>query len=51
MAAAGYIDETPEPTDSGNTVTSGIQDADDLSPDEIDQVNQYIAFLKSRRKE
>ena len=51
MAAAGYIDETPEPKDSGNTVTSGIQDADDLSPDEIDQVNQYIAFLKSRRKE
>lgn len=51
MVAAGYIDESPEPVDSANTVISRIQNADDLSPDEIDQVNQYIAFLKSRRKE
>ena len=51
MAAAGYLDETPEPASSGNTVTSQIQNTDDLSPDEIDQVNQYIAFLKTRRKE
>lgn len=49
MAAAGYIDEPVTETKSG-TVTAGIKDAEDLSQEEIDQVNQYIAFLKSQRK-
>ena len=49
MLAAGYLDESDNGLSSG-TVTTGIQDADDLSPDEINQVNQYIAFLKSQRK-
>lgn len=49
MLAAGYLDEADNEL-SGSTVTTGIQDADDLSPDEINQVNQYIAFLKSQRK-
>lgn len=48
MAAAGYIDEPA--SDEGGTIASGIKDADDLSQEEIDQVNQYIAFLKSQRK-
>ena len=48
MAAAGYIDE---PTvDSDATAVAGIQNADDLSQEEIDKVNEYIAFLKSQRK-
>ena len=50
MAAAGYIDE-PADEPSGGTVAAGIRDTEDLSPDEIDQVNQYIAFLKSQRKD
>ena len=50
MAAAGYIDE-PSDEPSGGTVAAGIRDSEDLSPDEIDQVNQYIAFLKSQRKD
>lgn len=50
MAVAGYIDE-PVADSNGGTVASGIKDTDDLSQDEIEQVNQYIAFLKSRRKE
>ncbi len=47
MAAAGYIDEPIEET---GTAVAGIRDAEDLSQDEIEQVNQYIAFLKSQRK-
>ena len=50
MAAAGYIDE-PAAESSGGTVAAGIKDTEDLSQDEIDQVNQYIAFLKSQRKD
>ena len=50
MAAAGYIDE-PTAEMEGGTVASGIKDTEDLSQEEIDQVNQYIAFLKSQRKE
>ena len=49
MAAAGYIDE-PTTESDGGTVAAGIKDAEDLSQEEIDQVNQYIAFLKSQRK-
>ncbi len=49
MVAAGYIDEpADEPTEG--TVATGIRDTEDLSQDEIDQVNQHIAFLKSQRK-
>ena len=49
MAAAGYIDESITEPESG-TAAAGIKNIDDLSQEEIDQVNQYIAFLKSRRK-
>lgn len=48
MAAAGYIDEPLMDTDA--TAVAGIQNADDLSQEEIDKVNEYIAFLKSQRK-
>ncbi len=48
MAAAGYIDEVPP--EETITAVAGIKDADDLSPEELDQVNQYIAFLKTQRK-
>ena len=50
MAAAGYIDEPTAETES-STVATGIKDTEDLSQEEIDQVNQYIAFLKSQRKD
>ena len=50
MAAAGYIDEPTAETESG-TVATGIKDTEDLSQEEIEQVNQYIAFLKSQRKD
>lgn len=50
MTAAGYIDE-PATESSGGTVAAGIKDTEDLSQNEIDQVNQYIAFLKSQRKD
>ena len=50
MSAAGYIDETIAETTEG-TVAAGIKDTEDLSPEEIEQVNQYIAFLKSQRKD
>lgn len=50
MAAAGYIDD-PGTEQNGGTITAGIKDTEDLSPEEIDQVNQYIAFLKSQRKD
>ncbi|WLD76512.1 helix-turn-helix transcriptional regulator [Mogibacterium neglectum] len=50
MTAAGYIDEPATETESG-TVAAGIKDTEDLSQEEIDQVNQYIAFLKSQRKD
>lgn len=50
MAAAGYIDESATKSDGG-TVASGIKDTEDLSQEEIYQVNQYIAFLKSLRKD
>ena len=50
MAAAGYIDEPAAELDRG-TVAAGIKDTEDLSQEEIDQVNQYIAFLKSQRKD
>ena len=46
MAAAGYIDEPVAESDEG-TVAAGIKDTEDLSQEEINQVNQYIAFLKS----
>ena len=49
MAAAGYIDEPTAETESG-TAPTGIKEMEDLSQEEIDQVNQYISFLKSQRK-
>lgn len=49
LAVAGYIDE-PAHKPTRGIVTSGIKDAEDLSQNEIDQVNHYIAFLKSQRK-
>ena len=48
MAVAGYIDEPTVNIDA--TAVAGIQNADDLSQEEIDKVNEYIAFLKSQRK-
>ena len=48
MTAAGYIEPAAE--SFGSTATAGIRDAEDLSQEEIEQVNQYIAFLKSQRK-
>ncbi len=49
MAAAGYIDE-PNVKDEGGTAVAGIVDADDLTESELQQVNQYIEFIKSQRK-
>ena len=49
MAVAGYIDEPATDSHAG-TFTAGIRNTEDLSQEEIDQVNQYIAFLKSQRK-
>lgn len=49
MATAGYIDEPVVETENG-TVAAGIKDTEDLNQEEIDQVNKYIAFLKSQRK-
>lgn len=45
MAAAHYIDEHPVE----ETAAAGIQGADDLSPEELQDVNDFIAFLKSKR--
>lgn len=50
MAAAGYIDEPASVETEGFTTVAGIKDAEDLSEEEIEQVNQYIEFLKSKRK-
>jgi len=47
MEAAGYIDETP---DVGGVSAAGISGADDLSQEELAQVNDYIEYLKSKRK-
>ena len=47
MAAAHYIDE---PT-VDSTAPAGIQDADDLTPEELAEVNNYIKYVRSRRKE
>lgn len=50
MTAAGYIDG-PATEIAEGTVATGIKNTEDLSQEEIDQVNQYIAFLKSQRKD
>ncbi|MFQ7244156.1 MAG: helix-turn-helix domain-containing protein [[Eubacterium] siraeum] len=47
METAGYIDGV---TDVGGTVASGISGAEDLSQEELAQVNEYIKLLKSKRK-
>lgn len=47
LAAAGYIDE---PIEEIGTAVAGIKDAEDLSQEEVEQVNRFIAFLKSQRK-
>ena len=49
MEQAGYIDETPEKKEE-STAVAGITGVEDLSEDELAQVNQYIAFIKSQRK-
>lgn len=49
MAAAGYIDDIPT-TDNESTSVAGVSGTEDLSPEELEQVNNYIAFLKSQRK-
>lgn len=49
MAAAGYIDDAPN-SDNESTSLAGINGTEDLSPEELEQVNSYIAFLKSQRK-
>ena len=48
MSAAGYIDEVSEHNDVIST--AGVSGAEDLTPEELEQVNNYIAFLKSQRK-
>lgn len=48
MAAAGYIDEIPAQDES--TSVAGLDGTEDLSPEELEQVNSYIAFIKSQRK-
>lgn len=47
LEEAGYIDET---SSTSGTAAAGISGAEDLNADELAQVNDYIAFLKSRRK-
>lgn len=47
MAAAGYIDEPAQETEG--TVAAGIKNTEDLSPEEIAEVNRYIDFIKSQR--
>lgn len=49
MVAAGYIDEATE-NDTNSMTAAGINGTNDLSPEELEQVNNYIAFLKSQRK-
>ena len=46
---AGYIDEFPE-KEENSTAAAGIIGAEDFSKEELAQVNQYIAFIKSQRK-
>lgn len=48
LTVAGYIDE---PSEEAGTAVVGIKDAEDLSQEEIEQVNRFIAFLKSKRKD
>jgi len=47
MEAAGYIDEVP---DSGGVAAAGIMDSEDLNEEELAQVNDFIKYLKSKRK-
>lgn len=47
MAAAGYIDEPAQEQES--TAAAGIQNVDDLSPEELKEVNEFIEFLKNKR--
>lgn len=46
MAAAGYIDRSS----SEGTSVSGLTDTNDLTNEEIAEVNQFIAFIKSRKQ-
>jgi transcriptional regulator with XRE-family HTH domain len=48
MELAGYIDDMQE--ESTGVAPAGIAGAEDLSPEELDRVNQFIAFLKTQRK-
>lgn len=47
MEAAGYIDEV---SDNAGTAVAGIAGAEDLSPEEIAEVNTFIDYLKNKRK-
>ena len=48
MSAAGYIDEPV--SEAEGTAVAGLQNTEDLSQEEIDKVNEFIAFIKSQRK-
>lgn len=49
MEVAGYIDNNTHST-GGIVVPAGIMGADDLTEDELTEVNQFIEFLKNKRK-
>lgn len=49
MSAAGYIDESP--TREGFFAPAGISGADDLTEDELVEVNRYIDYIKSKRNQ
>ena len=49
MSAAGYIDDVP--SRKGFFAPAGISGADDLTEDELAEVNRYIDYLKSKRNQ
>jgi transcriptional regulator with XRE-family HTH domain len=46
MAAAGYIENQPQ-----RVAAAGLTDTDDLSENELAEVNNFIAFLKNKREQ
>lgn len=49
MELAGYIDDDVD-EDQAGVAPAGITGAEDLSPEELEQVNKFIAFIKTQRK-